>query len=235
MFKHNIFFICLLVTSSLLSKDKVLVTTGPSGSPAVLMTTPIITEAYKRLGIEIEILNISWARAILTANKGESDAELFRTEIVTELYKNIVIVKEPILFLDMVAFIKSKNIAIEKWEDLSPYRIAILRGVKLVEKNTVNCSVFQVNELEKAFEMLDKGRVDIVINEFFNGLRTVKEMGLIDIITLDPPLDRIPVYHFVHTKNKFLVPLLEQNLREMKSDGTTARIINEVSEIVLGN
>lgn len=235
MFKHNIFFICLLVTSSLLSKDKVLVTTGPSDNPAVLITTPIITEAYRRLDIEIEILNISWARAILTANKGESDAELFRTEIVTELYKNIVIVKEPILFLDMVAFIKSKNIAIEKWDDLSPYRIAFLRGVKLVEKNTVNCSVFQVNELEKAFEMLDKGRVDIVIDEFFNGFRTVKEMGLTDIITLDTPLERTPVYHFVHTKNRSLVPLLEQNLREMKSDGTTAGIINEVSEIVLGN
>lgn len=235
MFKHNIFFIILIVTGILSAQDRLLVTTGPSDNPAVMIITPIITKTYDSLNIEIEVLNISWARSILVADKGESDAELFRTAMITEKYKNLVRVNEPVISLDMVVFVRDKSINVKTWKDLAPYRIAFMRGVKSVEKNTMNYKVFQVNTLEKAFDMLDKGRVDIVIEEFFNGSRTVRKMGLKDVHVLENTLESFPVYHFLHYKNRELVPLLEKKLREFKADGTISKIRKEVSERVLGN
>lgn len=77
--------------------------------------------------------------------------------------------------------------------------------------------------------------MDIVIEEYYNGITTISKMKLKNVREMDPPLESIPVYHYVHKTNKHLVPVLKYIIKEIYEDGTADNIINEVKEKLLEN
>lgn len=230
MISRKIFLIVVMLSilNILYAQEKVVISAGPRNDSSVMIVTPIIIETYRRININAEIKNNSWARSISLTNKGIVDAELFRTKMITEKYKNIEIVNEPVLFLELFAFTNKRNISIKTWKDLASYRIAFLRGVKIVEDNTKEYSVVQVDTIEKAFILLDKNKVDIVVAEYITGKKVLKSKEYKNISILDTPLERVPVYHFVHNKNRELIPLIEMTLKEMMQDGTLYQIQSNV-------
>ena len=68
---------------------------------------------------------------------------------------------------------------------------------------------------DQLFNMLILDRVDIVALPRDVGLTTLSAMGLKGIKILEPPLQRDALYHYLHKRNKPLVPKITASLQEM--------------------
>jgi len=186
----------------------------------------IMDEAYKRVdNIEIKIIEQPAARALVTANSGEVDGELARIESLSSKLHNLIRLPTLIMNFDIVCFIKNKEIIIDNVESLIPYRVGVQRGYVQVE----NVSDFLpkreiVTSNDSLFKMLESGRLDVVITDRVNGEITLEKLGFRTISSTGPVLETLPLYHYLHKKNKKLVPKLSRVLSEMERDGVIEKI-----------
>lgn len=205
---------------SLQAEDIYTISTGPEDDGEVLITKPIVIEAYKRIGIEAQVDHHPWARALELSSSGDTDGELHRVKAISSKFESLIIVNEPVLYIDFVAFAKQdKNIFIKKWEDLKPYTFTYVRGIKLIESNTQEMNVEPVRDFKTALKLLELDRVDVVLDTYYNAIKEIELGGYTNFQLSSDYLARIPLYHFVHKRNAHLVPKLEEALREMKKEG----------------
>lgn len=199
--------------------EKYTISTGFADNPTVKIVAPIIKEAYKRLNIEVQINNYPWQRALHASNVGIADAELFRSFVSEEEYPNLIKVDSPVYYVEFVACAKDPSIAITGWESIKQYDIGFMRGVKTIEQHTRTMNTASVNTAEQAFNMLKADYIDIVVAEYINGLIILRKLGTRDIFILEPPIEQIPVYHFVNKRHADLLPLLKNSLKTMNENG----------------
>lgn len=229
---REVFLLLLLyiISINIFTNDIIKISTGPADHQTVIITSSIIKEAYNRLNIKIEFNYTSWPRSLEITNNGESDAELCRKANINKKFPNLIMVNAPLLNLSLVAFSKKQELDIKTWEDLSNYRIAFLRGIQRIEEKTKGYNAYPMNKLEDAFKLLANNRVDVVIVDHFNGLKTLKHMGLEKIYALENPLETTLLYHYLHVKHEKLLPCLEEILIKMTEDGTIKSITKKIIE-----
>lgn len=199
--------------------EQIVITTGPSDNPTIMRAKLIIREMYSRLGKTIRIKYFPFARAIVTSNSGEADAELLRKAGIQKKFPNLMMVSVPIGYVEWVVFTKNKDLSVSGWESLKPYSIDYVRGVKYIEDNTKGMKVHAVATTEQAFKKLEIGRTDVVIVELFSGKKVLNELKLNNIRIFDPPISRIPFYHYVNTRHAALVPKMEEILKQLEKEG----------------
>jgi polar amino acid transport system substrate-binding protein len=177
----------------------------------------------------MHIRRLPGERAIRTANYGEVDGELIRRDKISQAYPNLIIVPVTIITIDFVVFTKEKRFPVKGWESLIPYRVGHRHGVKTVETNLAKSTKSQpVATLEQAFRQLDIGRNDVVVDTLFGGLVKLSQLGMKNIVVLDPPLIASPQYHYLHIKNKKLLAPLTAVLRKMEEKGVIRQIQQRV-------
>ena len=188
----------------------------------------ILKEAYRRIGEEITFNLLPAARALELSNRGVTDGELSRVDNMQEKYPNLVKVPTSYMQVDNVAFTKKLDIHVAGYKSLRPYRIAFRLGLKAAEFGTDGFSqVYMVKSDKQAFSMLDMGRVDVVIDGRLVGSSEVEKLGLQGVRILDDPVDRVPLYHYLHKKNQGLVSRLDAAIQSMLKDGTIDTIIGK--------
>lgn len=186
-------------------------------------------EAFKRLGIELKMVRHPSERSLHLANEGEVDGEGFRVAGLSSQYPNLIQVPERYGEVSFVAFTKGVPAASANagtgWEVLRGKRVAYITGWKLFEANVGQAqTVVKVDKPEQMFQMLDTGRVDVALYTLRDGSALVREMGLADVKPVLPALKNSDMYVYLHKKHEALVPRLSQVLKEMKSDGSYARL-----------
>jgi len=186
----------------------------------------IMREAYKRVGnIDIQIIEQPAARALVTANSGEVDGELARIESLSNKLFNLIRLPTLIMNFDIVCFTKNKKISIDSVESLIPYRIGVQRGYVQVENVTKNLPKREiVTNNDSLFKMLENGRLDVVITDRVNGEITIEKFGFKSIKSAGPILETLPLYHYLHKKNKKLIPKLKIVLEKMERNGVIKNI-----------
>ncbi|MCP4352008.1 MAG: transporter substrate-binding domain-containing protein [Desulfobacterales bacterium] len=220
--------ILILQATPLIAGEKLVLSTFES-DPFVTTAVRIIQEAYKRSGIEAEIRHYPGERAVNMANHGKTDGEVFRVAGIDKQYKNLHMVPIAITGTEIVVFSKAVNFQVKGWDSLKPYKISFLKGFKMAEAKTQGMKVFPTGALEALFKVLDKGRVDIVIESRIGGLSFIKKYGFTGIKPLEPPLETVKVYHYLHKKHQYLVPRITKVLEEMDSKG----ILKEIKQNVI--
>ena len=190
----------------------------------------VLQEAYKKADLSLEIVKTSGERAIQLSNSGETDGELYRIKGINSKYTHLVMVPVPVCHSEIVVFTKSKEFVIKGWKSLKPYKIGMLRGAKYAEKNTKGMNRFMATKTEQLYYMLDQDRLDIVVNSVITGLGELEKTGIRGIRILKPPLEKHAVFHYLHKKNKALVPRLESVLREMEKAGRIRKIQEEATK-----
>lgn len=190
----------------------------------------ILKEAYRRLGYTLRIDRLPGKRALVMANSGAVDGEAARLSVIENTNPNLIRVPTSFFRSDMVVFVHDHaNFDVSKgWTSLSPYRIGVLLGYKYVELKTKNKNRVLAPTYESLFSMLNGDRVDVVVLSLFDGLKMLKEMDINNVEVLSPPLDSLPLYHYLHKKNAALVPEVDRVFKEMEADGTTRKIIKEM-------
>lgn len=197
--------------------------------PATTVAARVMREAYRRLGLGLEVLSMPGERSLLSANAGESDAELYRKAGIERGYPNLLMVPVPLQNYEIVAFTKTlTQLQPGSWEALRPYRLGFVKGIKIVEENTVGMRTDVVATMLQAFTMLELGRTDIVLANRTSGLATVNAQRFNGVAVLSPPLASFPVFHYLHRKHEALLPRLTAVLRELERERFISRVQDEV-------
>jgi polar amino acid transport system substrate-binding protein len=203
------------------------VSTLPDRDAYAAIAEAVLRQAYLRLGIGLVVDFMPGERSLVQANSGRTDGELYRRAGIERNYPNLIMVPVPIMHIDIVAFSKDKRLVVKDWESLRPYRLAYVRGIKIIEENTVGMSVSPVLSTRNAFSMIDIGRVDVVLALRAAGLEAIEALHLTGIGEHAPALASFPVYHYLNRKHADLLPALSAVLHQMAQDETISRIARE--------
>jgi polar amino acid transport system substrate-binding protein len=186
----------------------------------------VVKEAFRRVGIEINIIAVPAERALLNASEGIEDGIFSRIAGMSEKYPGLVQVPEKIVDFEFVAFSRKIDVETKGWESLQPYDIAIITGWKILEENIRGTrSLHKVRDVSILFNLLARDQVDIVIYSRLGGVFTIREMGLKEIKVLEPPLAGREMFLYLNWKHAGLVAPVSESLRKMKEDGTYQSIV----------
>ena len=188
----------------------------------------VVDEAFRRIGLKgrVESYEAS-ARALINANDGIDHGVAMRIKGLDKKYPNLVRVPERLVGNDFVAYSTGLDFTTDSWETLLPYVVVYINGWLVFERNLdIEQKKTAVREPRQMFDMLNKGRVDVVLYERWQGLQRAKETGVV-VKTHEPPLASVDMFMYVHKNYAHLAPKLAQALRDMKADGTYQAIFDK--------
>ncbi|MEY2632884.1 MAG: hypothetical protein RIR00_1538 [Pseudomonadota bacterium] len=187
-------------------------------------------EAFRRLGLGVQFLSLPSERSLQQANDGEVDGEGLRIAGLGNAYPNLIQVPERYIGISFVAFARDPALRLDQgWDSLKPYSVAHIHGWKLFEAQAgVARAVYKVDKPEQLFQMLDSGRVDLILYTRNDGVALAKKLG-IHANVVSPALKDVDMYLYLHRRHEALVPRLAQTLRAMKADGSHPRILSNLS------
>lgn len=196
----------------------------------------VTSEALRRMGYQLQTVQLPAERGLANSNAGIDDGEMSRISGLEKLYPNLIRVPEKIMDWEFNVF-TDKNINFHgKWSDLSPYAVSYINGWKILEHNVPEqAQVSKVKNTQQLFAMLEKGRTDLVIYERWGGLSLIQKNKLENIHLLSPPLAVRDMYIYLHLKHKQLVPRLARELHQMKQDGTYQKIFDKTLAPLMQN
>ncbi|WP_051284961.1 substrate-binding periplasmic protein [Nisaea denitrificans] len=185
-------------------------------------------EMFRRIGRDVEVRFVPAERALINLNDGLDDGALGRVKGVLKNFPGIVEIPEEAFVRDFVVFTRNARFVPSDWTSLAPYNVGYVNGWKILERNVRDAkSVVLAADGPQLFELLDRGRVDLVIYNRWGGLQQVRDMGLRGIHLLEPPLARAPHYFVLNVRHRDLAEPAARALRDMKADGSYQKIFEE--------
>lgn len=225
-------FLCLTITLTFpqllaAQPSRVVITTFDQAAPRLNVSERVMREIYKKLNIEMQLDRHPGNRALSLANGGKVDGALIRTAVIENTATNLVRIPVPIANIRYMAYTKKANgFTIKNWGSLKPYSIGMIRGIKLIEDRSHLFDSTLISTPESLFKMLYLERVDVAVFTELDGLFTLKKINLHnDIIKLSPPLEVVPVYHYIHRKNSALIEQLSSLMQTMETSGELKLLI----------
>lgn len=196
------------------------------GVPDQWVGGEILRAAYARLGISLQFVAVPALRSLVESSEGRLDGEVQRILNVEAQYPTLMAVKPSINFIEPAAFVKKLDFKVRGWPSIEPYRVGIVRGVGSSEAGTQGMSrVVPVPTMEALMRMLAAERIDVAVNDRLSGLLILNQLRLDgELRPLDPPLQHIPLYHFLHVRHAELLPRIEEVLRAMTASGELEQI-----------
>ncbi len=200
------------------------------------ITVPVLTEAFKRNGIEFKALHLPSLRSLESTNAGILDGELHRVsnfhEVSRGKYPNLIKIDSDLVHVWVVAF-STKSIKINSWKDLKDYYVSYYRGRKNITAALQNVvpqkQIFRVNNDKKAFELLSAGRIDIVVTERNQGHKILSTYPNFSNISEVGQLQQSIIFAYINKKYKDLALKIATSIEEMKRDGTFKRLLEKMS------
>ncbi len=190
----------------------------------------LIKEIYTQLGFRVMIIHVPAERGLVNLNMGIDDGIMSRIGGLEKVYPNIIPFNEVAYEAHYVAFARNKDIKITDWESLKPYRVALVTGWKIFEINVKKYkSLNKVRRPKQLFQLLDSGRVDIVLYRLLAGLWEINNLGLKNIHPLKPAFAKRKKYFYVHKKHKQLIPQADKVLRELKEKGIYKKLYRQIT------
>lgn len=186
----------------------------------------LFEEMGRRVGLDVTFVRQPPERSIQSANEGAIDAEGPRVGGLEAQYPGLVPVPEQIITAKFVGFARQDDVFVETWDSLGMYRVAAITGWKFYQKHLPeHADVTWVRDEQTLFELLERGRVDVVLHEHISGCACARSLGLTGVRELSPPLAELPLFLYVNKRHAALAPTLAQALRDIKADGTYERLL----------
>lgn len=199
--------------------------------------TVVLPILYAKLGLEITITPLPGKRAQHSATSGKSDGEIMRIYSYGNENTTNIRVPTPYYKLETMAFIRQgSEISINSKDDLRNLRVAKVRGVKHSDLITEGIKdIYDLSSTEQMMKFLSMGRADVAITNTIDGLVVLNKLGYTDIVVSGKPLATLDLYHYIHEKHELLVEQIDQVIKEAKSSGELARLIEDAEFAVIGN
>jgi len=180
----------------------------------------IVREAFRRIGLQLDVVHLPAERALLNANEGIEKGVYVRIQGLESEYKNLRIVPEKVSEYEFVAFGKDPSLRMNGWDSLLNHHVGIVNGWKILEKNMAACkNLTKVKNAEVLFRSLAEDKVDLVVYNKLDGFGMIEELGLQGIYALDSPFATKDMFLYLHKDLDRIVQPLAEALKSMKSDG----------------
>lgn len=220
---------CLLVFGGLLalaipSYARTLTLTSVDESLATVVVERVLREAYQRLGIELVVDRVPARRALRMAAEGDSDGELVRIAGLEFEHDCLILVPVPVGVVEGVVFTTRPPFSVSGWNSLLSYRVGVQRGLRILERGRYSMEVLLVSSTSQLFKLMIADRVDTIVVPSLTGIKVLKTHGLKGVKQLEPPLFSHDLYHYLHWKNRALVPAITEVLQNMRSEGRIKQI-----------
>lgn len=233
-----IFIFAMVVATCRVSIAKTLEFSSIEETPDIEISRLVLSKAYGKLGIDIKIQKLPGLRALIYANEGLTDGELFRAAGVEDDYVNLVRVKVPINTVDVVVITKNRSFEVTGWQSLKPYYIGVQSGITFIESSISKMEglkVARVKSSSQLLRMLNNERIDAVVAPRISAILSLADLRFKTMTILEPPLQILPLFHYLNKKHQSLVPELENVLQKMEDDGEIKQIrddyiLNLISE-----
>lgn len=215
--------------------QKIILATFDQKAPRLTASEIIVQKIYNKLDIVLEVVKHPGNRSLVMANKAQVDGVLVRADLIEGLAENLVKIPYPIAHVKYSAYAKkSKLIKIDGWASLNPYRVGVLRGVKLIEERTKGLNQIKNNNFKALFKVLYLDRIDVAIFTELDGLYALKAMNLHnEIQKLEPVLEVSPAYHFLHKKHSNLIKEMTSLMKQMNESGELEALIHQSEMTVI--
>ncbi|MET0101333.1 MAG: transporter substrate-binding domain-containing protein [Sedimenticola sp.] len=220
-----VFLIVLLGVPGVSVADNNMTVAARAVSPLNAITKPVVEEAYRRIGLNVEFVHFSGNRSIVEANAGKTDGEVSRLRFVLKKFTNLRIVPAPLFSSELVAITNDPRIEISNWKSLSPYKIVAPESFRLVwNRLKSHNDAHKVSNTLEALERLLNNQAKVAVVNRYEADRLMVIFQFSNPMIKTTLLESHPIYHFVHKKNERLIPDLTRALEEMKNDGTLKKI-----------
>ncbi len=203
--------------------------------PEAELAESIVREVYDLIGIPIRVVKYRPARSLVMSNSGTVDGELGRKAGILKDYPHLRMVEEPLFVLEPAVFTKGSEFSVTGWESLQSYRVGIVRGMQYAELGTKGMDLMYATESEQLFKMLARDRIDVAVTEKTIGLKLRQLKPFQSIKMLDPPLERIPIHHYLHEKHLSLLPTVSAAVETLRVSGRLNDLIQEFRAKEEGN
>lgn len=166
----------------------------PGGGPI----TELVTEAYKRVGHDVEVDYMPWARAMRQALAGSADGLLGAW--YSEEREKSFIYSDPLPGNEVVLFKRkgAKPETFTSYADLQPYRLGVVRGYRNPpEFEAADLKTEVANSDKLNLTKLAKGRIDLVlVDKALANYIIRKELPEYEgeLVAVEPPLEVLPMY-----------------------------------------
>jgi len=214
-----IFILCLGISNA--KQDIVEV----ASATETLMYFPLVNELLVKSGLQAKYSSFPSERSLMMLKNGEVDIEFFRVKKTVKGLNVPTKLIGPALCSDIVAFVRvDSNFNIKKPEDFKKYKVAAHLGNKVVEEFARTYTVAQqtpISNLESPYLMLEKKRVDVVVDNERMGLVEIRKLNLEKVIKIDGPvLQSTPAYIVLRNHIDLWGPIIESNFKKMKVNGS---------------
>ncbi len=211
---------------------------GTDGKPSGIFYE-IMTEAFHRLNIPLKVELYPWVRAQKIVADGKADGMV---TILTDERKALFLGSDPVLLVCEHIFVNRNNphieeiMSIHSLKEIQPFKIVEVIGAGWTKENLKGFNITWVPNMDSAFYMLIKGRVDIYIANSFTGSYFLKKKikegdsyseGYKSIITNPYPLKTIAFRLLVRKDSPFawILDDFNETIHQMQMDGTIQHIL----------
>lgn len=198
----------------------------------------LMTEVYKRAGLELSVTEMPGKRALAESTSGRRDGEVIRIFDLGENEKRLVRAPTSFSNLETSVFVhKDKGVKITSVDDLKNYKVAIVTGVlhtHAVADGLPN--VIEVKSPENMFKLVQSGRADVALSSRIDGLVDLSKLGITDVVYQAPPLVSRDLHHYVHTsKADEVIAKIDPIMKEMVASGEMAELRKKFEAEAIAN
>lgn len=193
-------------------------------SPPSVIAGAMLSEVFRQVDIPLVLLTMPAARSSLEADAGRVDGEIARVASYGDTHPMLIRVDPPIDQLSISAYFKKTLRAnIANKEDLIPYRVGYVHGLKATYDQVKDLPQFREAQSSKLLAlMLGANRFDAIVNNSASTDYYLFKLGYTDIEQVE--LSREPLHLYLHQKHRDLVPLIASSIRKMTASGELARV-----------
>lgn len=194
----------------------------------------ILTDVYRRAGLEMKVTRMPGQRAIREATSGRVDGEIMRIWSYGIEHPELVRVPTSYYFLETMAFFKEgSGVEVNSVEDLADYSVLKVRGVKHTNAITKGLTkVYNYDNTKAMLNALDKDRTNVAVTHRGDGLFAIQKHGLTNINSSEYPMFSFPLYHYVYKEKRHLVDKIDRIILAMKASGELDVLIRNAEKQV---
>lgn len=189
--------------------------------------TLIYGEAFKRLGMPVQIASFPLARGTAMANQGSVDGQAGRIRAYGDTHPDMLRVEEPVMDFTFSLYTANPALRLQRVEDLVgtslqlEYRRGILFCQNTMAKLVAPDRLSDITHTEQGLKKLVAGRTDIYCDIEVYVRESLNAPEFKDVTGLRKVLDlaSVQTYPYVNKKHAGLAPRLAAILKQMRAEG----------------
>lgn len=202
---------------------------GEPSTYASHWVTLIYTEAFKRLGMPMQMAHYTLARRAALVDEGVADGETSRVYSYGNNKPNLIRVEESLIDLGFSLYTANPSVRLNRLEDLraTNYLVEYRRGILICENAMKEVApaerISDVPTHQQGLKKLIAGRTDLYCDIDVNVLQELQTPEFKDaannvrkVISVGKA---VPTYPFINKKHAALAPRLAAVLKQMKAEG----------------